>query len=145
MLNIYIKPKDVPKNDFVDSVDTFFSSIMYSLPINKKDKEYITQIDKAEYIDNGRIKTVFGDTTVEHLSTGCKTLILLNHYKNKVISINECGENALDYIYKLPEGSIYMDFAIYPHEYNPQKKVILIKNGKKYNLTLSEVFNRIDD
>lgn len=147
MLKIYISKKDVPKrnNRFIESVDMFFNSIMYNLSITDKDMYYMSSIDKADYVGNGRIKTVFGDTTIENLSTGCKALILLNHYKDRVISINECGENALDYVYKdNAEGNIYLSFAIYPNEYNPKKKVVLCRNGREKEVTLAEVFDKFN-
>lgn len=146
MLNIYIRKQDIPKQRFIDSVDIFFNSIMYSLSLDNTDVYYIRVIDSAEYMGNGHIKTVFGITSIENLSTGCKALILIHHYNDKIININECGENVLDIIYnKIQEGSIFVDFVLYPYNYNPNNKVILHRNGKTSITTLSRVFDKLTD
>lgn len=58
------------------------------------------------------IRNRFGETTLENLSTGCKAVILAVFYnkENIYVSIEECGENALDVLFKISER---LDLRVY--------------------------------
>ena len=47
---------------------------------------------------------------IDKLSTGCKTVLNIMYNPDKVFDICECGDNALDVIYSLPEGNVYCDY-----------------------------------
>lgn len=65
--------------------------------------EIIKTIDSVEEREENIIRNQFGKTTLEKLSTGCKSVILAVYYaKKKVyVSIEECGENALRELFEL--------------------------------------------
>ena len=50
------------------------------------------------------------------LSTGCKTVLNVMYFPYKVFCIKECGDNALEILYGLDEGSVYSDYAVIPFE-----------------------------
>lgn len=70
------------------------------------------KIDSAELIHkDGVIKTPFGVTSIESLSTGCKAVLLLYRYFVKhgetvMLSVIECGTNALNVLFSLPQSDI---------------------------------------
>lgn len=53
--------------------------------------------------DNDIIENRFGRTLIENLSTGCKSvmLILLYRASEYIVSINECGENAVRFLFEI--------------------------------------------
>lgn len=61
------------------------------------------EIDKVEKRDGLIIKNRFGVTSIEHLSSGCKAIILaVSNSGNKcAVSVDGCGENALNVLFKL--------------------------------------------
>ncbi len=76
----------------VENIDWEFKDNVSNKSIDKKDKEFMWEIDRAEYLRDGAIVTPFGGTGIENLSTGCKALIIINHVikqiKYKEISSN---------------------------------------------------------
>ena len=53
---------------------------------------------------------------IDCLSTGCKTVLNILYYPDKVFCIKECGDNALEILYNLDEGSAYSDYAMIPFD-----------------------------
>ena len=102
----------------------------------------MNNIDKAKYLGNGKIETIFGVTWLSNLSSGCKALILLNHCKDKIINISECGENVLEYIFNLQNGNIYMTYPASSYNMNYQKKIKLHYNGKVKIVEFYEVLEK---
>ena len=49
---------------------------------------------------------------IDKLSTGCKTALNILYNPDKVFDIRECGDNALDVIYALPNGNVYCDYPL---------------------------------
>lgn len=138
MLTLYTDSKYIKDTDKkVTSVDISFDSLIYNIKLNDKDYEYMKLIDNAEYdVETGMINTPLGRTEIQNLSSGCKTLILLNHSNdigNPIIYIGECGENALNEIYKMDNVSIYCNYYQRPYIYNPSLKVKV--NGNETEIT----------
>ena len=50
------------------------------------------------------------------MSTGCKTVLNVMFFPDKVFCIKECGDNALEVLYKLEDGAVYSDYAVIPFE-----------------------------
>ena len=77
-------------------------------------KEMIKQIDEAELLSKYKIESKFNGTTldVDCLSTGCKTVLNVLYFPDKVFCLKECGDNALDVLYSLDSGSVYSDYAV---------------------------------
>lgn len=47
---------------------------------------------------------------IDKLSSGCKTILNIIYFPDKVFSIQGCGNNALDIIYSLENGNVYSDY-----------------------------------
>lgn len=76
-----------------------------------------------------KIKSKFNGVTldVDCLSTGCKTVLNVFYFPNKVFCLKECGDNALEVIYNLKEGSVYSDYEVIPFN----MKEVWVCNGTK--------------
>ena len=146
MITVYTKKEHIEKDKkLIQFVDLTFNKLAYDMKLNQLDTEYMRKIDGASYLGDGKMETVFGTTWITNLSTGCKVLILLNHYgKNKdyVINIGECGQNALDEVFKLSDCNILMEFKNKPMEYDKNKKILLKKATTNKELTLVEFFSK---
>ncbi len=109
---LYITTKE-NKMDIAD-VEAFFSALPNKADSfgDEKYRDAMNRIDHAEYLNDGVIRTQMGVTSVEHLSSGCKAilLILMLNGEDKTISIAECGNNAIDYIYELSKD---IDIKVY--------------------------------
>lgn len=66
-------------------------------------------IEKAKYLNDVRFIDRF-DVGVyfSNLSTGCKTIFNIYYHPDKIFSCIECGYNALDVIFKMQNGRIYL-------------------------------------
>ena len=51
---------------------------------------------------------------IDNLSTGCKTVLNVMYFPKKIFCLKECGDNALDVLYHLEQGSVYSDYAVIP-------------------------------
>lgn len=51
---------------------------------------------------------------VDCLSTGCKTVLNVLYFPDKIFCMKECGENALEVLYALDQGAVYSDYAMIP-------------------------------
>ena len=49
---------------------------------------------------------------IDKLSTGCKTALNIMYNPDKIFDIRECGDNALDVIYALPDGNVVCDYPL---------------------------------
>lgn len=147
MIELYTSKKAVQKNNnYIESIDLEFDKQIYTLNITNKDKEYMKNIDEAYYNGNGYIITPFGRTEIQNLSTGCKTLILLNHLKelgNPIVNINECGRNVLDIVFDMNNIRVMLDFCNMPYNYEPEKEIEVVTTKSRNRLTLRTVFEKV--
>ncbi len=124
--------------------------------LNELDRYYIKRIDKAEVISvYGKlfIRSDDGTTTLDNLSTGCKTCILDNHFKKKLINLGFCGANALETLFGVinSRGS-QNSFLLHHSGFEPSEKYnIRINNqqlGSLFDLWMTiaeEGANRSDE
>lgn len=144
MLTVYTRISGVEKDKrLIQFVDLEFDKVIYNTKLNSIDLEFMKHIDNAEYIGNGLIKTIFGVTEIQNLSSGCKTLILLNHQDelgNCVINISECGQNALDFVFKMDNKKVLLTFKNRPYNYDVNKLVNVKKINSSKVTTLNELF-----
>lgn len=99
--------------DYFEDCDAFVRALVTSKEFSDRDIEAIQQIDNARMIDrnNNWVLTPFGDTNIENLSSGCKTVLTYLHIirhknipsKRAVINITMCGVNALNMLFKYAE------------------------------------------
>lgn len=137
--------KDLQSRYKIDN-EALFRSHTLKESITKEDEEVMKKIDNAEIIEVSRenkdskdllIKTPYGVTTIENLSTGCKTVLNFLHLKdnNIILDITECGWNALEELFKYYEDKKSSIILILRHKnytYNCSKRQYIV-NGKEVN------------
>ena len=112
MITIYKDKKDIPIHmEYVEWNDLFFNKNT-ALKLDGRAAKIIEQIDEAKVISKFQIRSKFHETVVDVdcLSTGCKTVLNVLYFPDKVFCIKECGENALDILYGLESGQVYCDY-----------------------------------
>lgn len=94
----------------IDDVEKEFRTCV--LQISQKEQKLIKAIDgghldsRATYIDR------FGtQLSVRELSTGCKAALCVLHHRESIVSLRECGYNAVESILRFcREGSVFVPF-----------------------------------
>lgn len=56
-------------------------------------------------------------------------MLNLLYYPDKVFCLKECGNNALEVLYRLEEGNVYSDYALIP--FDMDKVIVRTKNEKR--------------
>lgn len=85
--------------------DIYFRGVTLGEEITEEDKGFIRRIDNTEFINKQSIITPYGNTNLENLSTGCKTLLNILHHPEIVFTVNECGDNVVDIIFEYLKDS----------------------------------------
>lgn len=135
MITIYKDKKDIPKDkEYIELNDIFFNKNTVLL-LNEQAKSIIEQIDETEMESKYKIKSKFNGVIldIDCLSTGCKTVLNVLYFPEKVFCIKECGDNALEVLYRLEQGRVYSDYAVIP--FDMKEVLVCSKTGT----------NRIDD
>ncbi|MDE7424244.1 MAG: DUF4869 domain-containing protein [Lachnospiraceae bacterium] len=115
MINIYTK-KDSNISDKIQYFnDRLFNTEVFGSEFTDNEKQVIEQIDHAKVMDHMKIETDFGIGSILDLSTGCKTAINILRFPNRIISVDECGSNALKVILQFKEANIFMGFPATLH------------------------------
>lgn len=140
MIQIYKSKESVKKNGYklIENIDIEFNSLITSSKINldNLDLEMMRALDKAILVNNKVrvIKTPYGDAVdICNLSTGCKACILSNHLKDTggtVISLEQCGRNAIKYALNIDNRKYLMRFCTIPADMKLRHKIIV--NNKIY-------------
>ncbi len=108
MLNVYI---NVNSRQAVLLNDWFFETVTLSdFQLTDELRLRIEQAEQVKFESCTRFTSKFNDTSLDltKLSTGCKTLINILTFPEKIFSVSECGVNILKEIYSLRgEHSIY--------------------------------------
>ena len=117
MITVY-KKKSIPKDmKLVVLNDIYFNQNTVAL-LDDRAGDIVAQIDHSEMLGQYAIRSRFDGTTlnIDRLSTGCKTALNVLYNPDKVFDIRECGDNALDVIYALPEGNVYCEYPLISFE-----------------------------
>ena len=129
MITIYRKKEDFTNRNFpniicVDVNDVYFNSITSQL-IDDRARAIISKIDGAVLEEKYKIRSKFNDTLldIDKLSTGCKTALNVLYYPHVLVNIKECGDNALEVIFGMEDGSIYSDYPMIPFDFEEVKVV----------------------
>lgn len=131
MITIYKNKKDIPSNmDYVELNDVFFNQNTVS-KLDERANAIVEKIDESKLIGKYKIESKFNGVTldVDCLSTGCKTVLNIMYFPNKVFCLKECGDNAIEAAYCLEDGAVYSDYAIMPFDMDKVK--VFDKNGTK--------------
>jgi len=117
MITIY-KKKAIPKNmELVVLNDVYFNKYTAEM-LDGKAAEIIEKIDHSKMLSKYTISSRFDGTAlnIDRLSTGCKTVLNIMYNPDKVFDICECGDNALDIVYSLPQGNVYCAYPFIAFE-----------------------------
>ena len=111
---------DRPTSNIVESVKSFFMSV-YSNDWFEDNlvKRIVKDIDRSEYFGNGiLVHEDFGPITVNELSAGSKTLILMLKYKDNdkvVYKLSNLGDNCFKFLEEFPDNincTLFIDNTI---------------------------------
>lgn len=130
MITIYKRKKDIPQEmEYIELNDVFFNQNTVER-FDKRAADIISQIDDSKLLGKYKIESKFNQVIldVDRLSTGCKTVLNVMYFPDKVFCIKECGNNALEILYSLDCGSVYSDYALIPFE---MKKVLTCSEDTK--------------
>ena len=123
MITIFKNKKNIPSDmEYVEINDLFFNQNTV-LKLDSRAKSIIEKIDDSQLIGKFKIESKFNDVTldIDHLSTGCKTVLNVLYFPDKVFCLKECGDNALEILYELKDGAVYSDYAIIPFDMDAVK------------------------
>ena len=116
MITIFKNKLDIPNNmEYIELNDLFFNQNTTAL-IDKRAEKFIGTIDGAKLIGKYKILSRFDDVAIDidKLSAGCKTVLNVLYYPDKVFCLKECGNNALEILYNLEKGYVYSEYALIP-------------------------------
>ena len=131
MITIFKNKKDIPSNmNYVELNDVFFNQNTVS-KLDERASDIIKRIDDSKLIGKYKIESKFNGVTldIDCLSTGCKTVLNVLYFPEKVFCLKECGDNALEVLYSLEAGTVYSDYAIIPFDMDKVK--VSDKNGTR--------------
>lgn len=136
MLNIITNYNVLPKKKFVDDVEVFFWAKWKEIIKHPEFSRIIKEIDNADVLSVGVIKTKHGTTIPLELSSGCKALLIAITYDNLYVSFLEAGGNVLKLAFELANKyniNIVTTKAIRVLDKSDLKKPLIL-NGKKATL-----------
>ncbi len=116
MITIFKNRKDIPGDmEYVELNDLFFNQNTVSF-IDKRAEKIIEMIDGSKLISKYKIYSRFDEIAldIDRLSTGCKTVLNVLYYPNKVFCLKECGNNALEILYHFENGHVFSEYALIP-------------------------------
>ena len=116
MITVFKNKLDIPNNmEYIELNDLFFNQNTTAL-IDRRAEKFIETIDGAKLIGKYKILSRFDDVAIDidKLSAGCKTVLNVLYYPDKVFCLKECGNNALKILYNLEKGYVYSEYALIP-------------------------------
>ncbi len=119
MITVY-KKGTVPKTMELITINDIYFNQTTVLLLDNRAADIIGRIDGSVMTGQFTILSRFDGMAlnIDKLSTGCKTALNILYNPHKVFDIRECGDNALDLIYALPEGNIYCDYPLISFDMN---------------------------
>jgi hypothetical protein len=130
MITVYKKKPSKNGMELVTLNDIYFNKCTAE-QLDDKAAEIIENIDQSKMLSKYTISSRFNGTVlnIDKLSTGCKTALNIMYNPDKIFDICECGDNALDVIYALPQGNVYCSYPFISFEMD--KVNVCDKNGTK--------------
>ena len=131
MITIFKDKQDINQDmEYIELNDLFFNQNTASL-IDGKAEKIIGTIDNARLIGKYKISSRFNNVVldIDRLSVGCKTVLNVLYYPNKVFCLKECGNNALEVLYGLEKGYVCSEYALIPFDMDPV--AVQTKTGKR--------------
>lgn len=103
----------------INDVEAGFKQLKYygELFDDEISRKIMKLIDGVSFKDGDYIKTPFGTTNLDNLSTGCKAVLLAYYYrneKNTLVNVIECGDNAILVLFQLAKK---LDLRVFTYSY----------------------------
>lgn len=118
MITIFKNKKDIPQDkEYIELNDIFFNQNT-AAKLDERAAKYIQIIDGSEFLSKYKIRSRFEDIilNIDQLSTGCKTVLNVLYFPDKVFCLKECGNNALEILYSFDKGNVYSEYAMIPFD-----------------------------
>ncbi len=117
MITVYKKKPSKNGMELITLNDIYFNKHTVE-QLDDKATEIIEKIDSSKMLSKYTISSRFNSTVlnIDKLSTGCKTALNIMYNPDKIFDICECGDNALDVIYALPQGNVYCSYPFISFE-----------------------------
>lgn len=134
MITIFKDKNDIPQDkEYVELNDIFFNQNT-AARLDEKAAKIIEQIDDSRMLSKYKICSRFNGNSldIDKLSAGCKTVLNVLYYPEKIFCLKECGDNALEILYHLDQGQVYSDYAMISFEMDA---VCVIEKGEKRVIT----------
>ncbi len=131
MITIFKNKQDIPKEmDYIELNDLFFNQNTANM-LDERANKIIENIDNAKLISQYKISSRFNEVVldIDKLSAGCKTLLNVLYYPNKVFCLKECGDNALEMLYSFENGYVFSEYAMIP--FDMTSVIVQTRNDKK--------------
>ncbi len=131
MITIFKNKRDIPQDkEYVELNDIFFNQNTAG-KLDEKAAKFIEQIDDSKLLSKYKIRSRFEDITLntDQLSTGCKTVLNIFYYPDKVFCLKECGNNALEIVYGFEKGFVYSEYSMIP--FDIEKVTVQTLNGNR--------------
>jgi len=131
MITIFKDKYDIPKDmEYVELNDLFFNQNTVLL-IDERAEKIIEAIDNTKLLGKYKICSRFNEVAldIDRLSAGCKTVLNVMYYPEKVFCMKECGDNALEVLYGLDRGYVCSEYAMIPFDMDDVE--VQEKSGKR--------------
>lgn len=148
MLKIYIKDINTEDKNYCMFNDAWFDSNVRKIDFNNDIIQIVKLIDEVKYIGDYRFDSKFKPGTailVNELSTGCKTAINIAAFPDKIFTVAECGDNALQVIFNFKQGNIYLPYFVMPEAFENNIKIITNKTESQIIHNSNELKNILFD
>ena len=131
MITIFKNKQDIPENlEYIELNDVFFNQNTV-VKLDEKAASIIEKIDDSKLISKYKIQSRFDNVIldIDRLSSGCKTVLNVLYYPDKVFCMKECGNNALEILYNFENGYVYSDYELIP--FDMEKVMTQTKTGNR--------------
>lgn len=118
MITVYKKKEDIPQSMKLVELNDIYFNRYTSQKLDSRAEKIIMDIDGSALCEKYKIISKFQSEVlnIDRLSTGCKTALNIYYNPDKIFSIKECGDNALDVIYGFQEGNIFSEYPVISFE-----------------------------
>lgn len=133
MIEVYMDRSLIKNYKIIDFNDDLFDIKFRDMKVDDTIRSLAWNIDRAKILDGGRILNKYGRVfDMSYLSTGCKTAINAYRYTDYVVNTIECGDNALQEIFKLKNCKILNRLGFSWSQQDTRNNIVLhLKDGVK--------------
>lgn len=133
MIEVYMDRSLIKNYKIIDFNDDLFDIKFRDMKVDDTIRSLAWNIDHAKILDGGRILNKYGRVfDMSYLSTGCKTAINAYRYTDYVVNTIECGDNALQEIFKLKNCKILNRLGFSWSQQDTRNNIVLhLKGGVK--------------